>query len=97
MIPEMNKRIVDLESKLESFALKIQQLERANRNTDNEEILSGTSHPTANSDLKMVHRLGRIPTKVIVVKGCVYIKDFDDKYIDVRSTLTSQDFKIIVS
>ena len=60
------------------------------------EVIEETTDPTANTKRAILHSLGKEPAGVIIVYGRVYVEDFDQSVIDVRSPIASEKFKIKV-
>lgn len=58
------------------------------------EEIADRTHGTANTQKLIPHNLGVEPKGFLIVYGDVYIKDWDEKQIDIRSTQTSTNFKI---
>ena len=62
----------------------------------NGRILSGTTNSTANTQTLFNHNLQTTPMIVIPIRGNVYIYDFNETTIDIRSTQTSVNFDVFV-
>ena len=81
----------DIESRLQS-------LERlASRLSPREVRVTGTTSSTANTASPITHSLGKRPDRYALVYGDVYVFDLNEKYVDIRSTQTSQRYEIILS
>lgn len=85
-----------MSAEIERIIARIQSLERDQNLSGREEIVSGNTHSTANTQLKFKHNLGSVPTRWFPVKGNIYVKDLDAEFVDVRSTGASENFTIIV-
>lgn len=60
------------------------------------QIITGTTSGTANTQLLVRHKFGRVPAFVLPITGNVYTYGMDSDNVDIRSTQTSIAFKIAV-
>jgi hypothetical protein len=84
-------------SKIEKLTTEIQDLKRKDQARATEEVISGTTSASGNTQMLFYHKLKRKPTRWFPVSGDVYVKDMTASAVDVRSTQTNQPFQIIVS
>lgn len=84
IIQDHEMRIKALENTLLSLSLS---------NIEGFEI-EETTHSTANTQRIIPHALGQEPKGIVILYGDVYVKDYDESQIDVRSTQSKQKFKI---
>lgn len=61
-------------------------------------VLTGTTNSTANTSSKFKHSLGTSPTMWFPLEGRVYVprNGFSENDVDLRSTVASEAFKILV-
>lgn len=83
--------MIDLEKRLKEIEDRILRLTMDNISSV---TIEDRTHGTANTQKLIPHSLGSEPQGYVVVTGDVYIKDMDEKQIDIRSTQASMDFKI---
>lgn len=87
----MIERIQKLESQVSELSRNIQKL------SPKEEEITGVTGSSANTQKTFSHGLKKKPSGFKHVTGDVYVFDMNELQVDVRSTQTSQNFKIIIS
>lgn len=82
---------------IKNLESRLFKLERTIQNQiKKEQVLTGATSGTANTQYLLRHTLNKRPEGYIICYGDVYVFDSDDRTIDVRSTQTSQNFKITI-